>query len=129
MESFFKAFGQENMSFCNRSMSQRYLDSITNSIGEGNGTPLQYSCLENPMDGGAWWATVHGVAQSRTRLKRLSSSNQLNEHEFEQILEDSGGQRSLVQSMEWQRVGHNLVIEQHVSQVGIPFFFFFLNFT
>ena len=35
---------------------------------EGNGTPLQYSCLENPMDGGAWWATVHGVAKSRTRL-------------------------------------------------------------
>ena len=36
--------------------------------GEGNGTPLQYPCLENPMDGGAWWATVHGVAKSRTRL-------------------------------------------------------------
>ena len=36
--------------------------------GEGNGTPLQYSCLENPMDGGAWWATVHGVAKGRTRL-------------------------------------------------------------
>ena len=35
---------------------------------EGNGTPLQYSCLENPMDGGAWWAAVHGVARSRTRL-------------------------------------------------------------
>ena len=37
-------------------------------VGEGNGTPLQYSCLENPMDGGAWWAAVHGVAKSRTRL-------------------------------------------------------------
>ena len=36
--------------------------------GEGNGTPLQYSCLENPMDGGAWWASVHGVTESRTRL-------------------------------------------------------------
>ena len=35
-------------------------------IGEGNGTPLQYSCLENPMDRGAWWAAVHGVAQSQT---------------------------------------------------------------
>ena len=35
-------------------------------FGEGNGTPLQYSCLENPMDGGAWWAAVHGVAQSWT---------------------------------------------------------------
>ena len=38
------------------------------SPGEGNGNPPQYSCLENPMDGGAWWATVHGVAKSRTRL-------------------------------------------------------------
>ena len=37
-------------------------------FGEGNGTPLQYSCLENPMDGGAWWAAVHGVAKSQTRL-------------------------------------------------------------
>ena len=35
-------------------------------VGEGNGTPLQYSCLENPMDGGAWWAAVHGVAKSQT---------------------------------------------------------------
>ena len=43
-------------------------------IGEGNGNPLQCSCLENPRDGGAWWATVYGVAQSRTRRKRLSSS-------------------------------------------------------
>ena len=38
-------------------------------IGEGNGTPLQCSCLENPRDGGAWWAAVYGVAQSRTQLK------------------------------------------------------------
>ena len=44
-------------------------------IGEGNGNPLQCSCLENPRDGGAWWAAVCGVAQSRTRLKRLSSSS------------------------------------------------------
>ena len=45
------------------------------SFGEGNGNPLHYSCLENPMDGGAWWAAVHGVAKSRTRLKWLSSSS------------------------------------------------------
>ena len=38
-------------------------------LREGNGTPLQYSCLENPMDGGAWWAAVHGVAKSRTQLR------------------------------------------------------------
>ena len=41
-------------------------------LGEGNGNPLQYSCLENPVDRGAWWAAVYGVTQSRTRLKRLS---------------------------------------------------------
>ena len=44
-------------------------------IGEGNGNPLQCSCLENPRDGGAWWAPVYGVTQSRIRLKRLSSSS------------------------------------------------------
>ena len=42
---------------------------LANPYGEGNGTPLQYSCLENPRDGGAWWAAGYGVAQSRTRLK------------------------------------------------------------
>ena len=45
---------------------------VCNSVGEGNGNPLQYSCLENPVDSGAWWAAVYGVAQSRTRLKQLS---------------------------------------------------------
>ena len=43
------------------------------SPGEGNGNPLQYSCLENSMDRGAWWATVHGVTKSRIRLKLLST--------------------------------------------------------
>ena len=46
-------------------------------IGERNGNPLQCSCLENPRDGGAWWAAVYGVTQSRTRLKRLSSSRRV----------------------------------------------------
>ena len=45
------------------------------SPGGGRGNPLQCSCLENPMDRGAWWATVHGTAQTQTRLKRLSSSS------------------------------------------------------
>ena len=45
-------------------------------IREDNGNPLQYSCLENPMDGGAWWAAVYGVAQSQTRLKRLKQQQQ-----------------------------------------------------
>ena len=45
-----------------------FLITLKDVLGEGNGTPLQYSCLENPMDGGAWWTAVHGVARSRTRL-------------------------------------------------------------
>ena len=48
--------------------------------GEGNGNPLQCSCLENPRGGGAWWAAVYGVAQCRTRLKRLSSSSSSSRH-------------------------------------------------
>ena len=43
------------------------------SPGEGNGNPLQYSCLENPLDGGAWWATVHGVATSRRQLSDFTA--------------------------------------------------------
>ena len=46
-------------------------------IGAGNDNPLQCSCLENPRDGGAWWAAVYGAAQSQTRLKRLSSSSSI----------------------------------------------------
>ena len=49
-------------------------------VGEGNGNPLQCSCLENPRDGGAWWAAIYGVAQSWTQLKRLSSSSYLLTH-------------------------------------------------
>ena len=45
------------------------------NVGEGNGNPIQYSCLENSVNRGAWWAAVHGVAQSQTWLKRLSSSS------------------------------------------------------
>ena len=51
------------------------LDLCQPRLGEGNDTPLQYSYMANPMDGGAWWAAVHGVTKSRTRLKRLSSSS------------------------------------------------------
>ena len=53
--------------------------------GEGNGSPLRCSCLENPRDGGAWWAAVYGVAQGRTRLKRRSSSS--SSHEVAKVLE------------------------------------------
>ena len=51
------------------------LPGFKRSSGKGNGDPLQYSCLENPRDGGAWWASVYGVAQSQTRLKRPSSNS------------------------------------------------------
>ena len=57
-------------------MTERlHFDFSLSCIGEGNGNPLQYSCLENSRDGGAWWAAVYGVAQSWIRLKRLSSSS------------------------------------------------------
>ena len=49
-----------------------YLATTVSNMGEGNGTPLQYPCLENPMDGGAWWAIVHGVAKSQTRLSEFT---------------------------------------------------------
>ena len=48
--------------------SDKFIGYLISQDGEGDGTPLQYSCLENPMDGGAWWAVVHGVAKSQTRL-------------------------------------------------------------
>ena len=44
----------------------------TDKVGEGNGTPLQYSCLENPIDGGAWWAPVHRVAKNQTQLSAFT---------------------------------------------------------
>ena len=52
-----------------------HFDFSLSCIGEGNGNPLQYSCLESPRDGGAWWAAVYGVTRSQTWLKRLSSNS------------------------------------------------------
>ena len=54
------------------------------SPAEGNGNPLQYSCLENTMDGGAWWATVHGVAKSRTQLSDFTSLGQQKDNIYKQ---------------------------------------------
>ena len=96
--------------------------------GEGNGTPLQYSCLENPMDGGAWWAAVHGVARSQTRLCNFQADN-LSDFPFTfhfHALEKETATHSSVlawriprteepsglPSVGSQRVGHNLVPEQ-----------------
>ena len=60
---------------CEESDTTERLHFHFSCTGEGNGNPLQCSCLETPRDGGAWWAAVYGVAQSWTRLKRLSSSS------------------------------------------------------
>ena len=82
---------------------------------EGNGTPLRYSCLETPMDGGAWWAAVHGVAKSQTRLSDLTLTFHFHELEKEMAThssilawripgtEEPGG----LPSMGLQRVGHD----------------------
>ena len=59
---------------------QTEIEESRENQGEGNGNPLQCSCLENPWDGGAWWAAICGVAQSRTRLKWLSSSSSSREN-------------------------------------------------
>ena len=61
---------------CSWKPSFHHKEKIYLITGEGNGSPLQYSCLENPMDRGAWWATVHGVAKRRTQLKRFSTRAQ-----------------------------------------------------
>ena len=84
-------------------------------IGEGNGTPLQYSCLENPMDGGAWWAAVHGVAKSRTRLSNFTFTFHFHALEKEMATHSSvlawripgTGEPGGLPSMGSHRVGHN----------------------
>ena len=68
-------------------------------FGEGNGNPLQCSCLENLRDGGAWWASVCGVTQSQTRLKRLSSSSSSSTF----LSGESQGRGSLVGCLLWGR--------------------------
>jgi len=65
----FENYSQFNIYIFKREeMKVNFYSRIPSTYGEGNGTRLQYSCLENSMDGGAWWAAVHGVAKSRTRL-------------------------------------------------------------
>ena len=61
-----RQFEEENPSPLSRKKSFPGIEDSREENREGNGTPLQYSCLENPMDGGAWWAAVHGVAEGRT---------------------------------------------------------------
>ena len=85
------------------------------NIGEGNGTPLQYSCLENPMDGGAWWAAVHGVARSRTQLSDFTFTFHFHALEEEMATHSSVlawripgmGEPGGLPSMGSHRVGHD----------------------
>jgi len=77
-------------------------------IGEGNGNPLQYSCLENPRNGRAWWAAVYGVTQSRTQLKRLSSSSS-NIHLHPQTQLHSGLRGSSYRMPEVENQKHSMV--------------------
>ena len=84
-------------------------------LGESNGTPLQYSCLENPMDGGAWKAAVHGVAEGRTRLSDFTFSFHFHALEEEMATHSSvlawripgTGEPGVLQSMGSQRVRHD----------------------
>ena len=69
------ASGKELTCQCRRLRDTGSIPGLGRSPGEGQGNPLQYSCLENPMDRGAWWATVHGAAKSQTQLKQLSMYN------------------------------------------------------
>ena len=77
-------------------------------IGEGNGNPLQCSCLENPRDGGAWWAAFYGVTQSRTWLKRFNSSSS------KEMLEASSNFRKMTLNNEQLR--HFLAVDQWYSK-------------
>ena len=91
-------------------MRQLYFNS-----GEGNGTPLQYSCLENPMDGEAWWAAVHGVAEGRTRLNDFTFTFHFHALEKEMATHSSvlawripgTGEAGGLPSMGSHRVGHD----------------------
>ena len=77
---------------------------VCKTAGEGNGTPLQYCCLENPMEGGAWWAAVHVVAKSQTRLSDFTFTFHFHALEKEMLLPgESHGRRSLVGCSPWGR--------------------------
>ena len=91
------------------------LYSVSSLIGEGDGTPLQYSCLENPMDGGTWWAAVHGAAKSRARLSNFTFTFHFHALEKEMATHSSvlawripgTGDPGGLPSMGSHRVGHD----------------------
>ena len=98
-----------------RSQTQVLFSFLVETIGEGNGIPLQYSCLENPIDGRAWWAAVHGVAQSRTRLSNFTFTFHFHALEKEMVTHSSvlawsipgTGEPGGLPSLGLHRVGHD----------------------
>ena len=96
-------------------LGRKVLTNLDSIFGESNGNPLQYSCLENPMDGGAWWAAVHGVARSWTQLSDftftfyfLALEKEMATHSSVLAWRISGtGEPSGLLSMGSHRVGHN----------------------
>ena len=85
-----------------RQVACHLMNNLGGSIGEGNGTPLQYSCLENPMDGQAWWAAVHGVVKSRTRLNDFTFT-----FHFYALEKEMAGKPVMLLFMESQKLRHN----------------------
>ena len=111
-------------------------------LGEGNGTPLQYSCLENPMNGGAWWAAVHGVTKSRAWLSDFTFTFHFHALEKEMASHSSvlawtfsgTGELGGLPSMESHRVGHDWsdsssssssVYKLALLSIFLSYFFFF----
>ena len=99
-------------------------------LGEGDGTPLQYSCLENPMDGGAWWAAVHGVAKSQTRLSDFTFTFHFHALEKGMARHSSvlacripgTGEPGGLPSMGLRRVGHDWSDLATAAAAACPFF-------
>ena len=115
---------------------------IVLNLGEGNGTPLQYSCLQNPMDGGAWWAVVHGVAGSRARLSDFIFTFHFHALEKEMPTHSSilawripgTGEPGGLPSMGSHRVGHYwsdlaaaAVLNLWVWRIDIPYHYWVFN--
>ena len=111
----FTSQGLMGVVVCTSQMLTFELVHIVSVIREGNGTPLQYSCLENPMDGGAWWAAVHGVAEGRTRLSNFTFTFHFHALEKEMATHSSvlawripgTGEPGGLPSMGSHRVGHD----------------------
>ena len=121
-----KSHGQRNLVGCSPwgheesgTTERLYFHFSLSCIGEGNGNPLQCSCLENPRDGGAWWAAVYGVAQSRTWLRWLSSSSS--------NINISWGEEGIKTSYIFHRSSRDRQINVENSRCSILFFFFFFG--